>query len=113
MNLKALLLSSLILSGCVTTQPDVVYVNKLIPIKPAPEPVKTLPFVVRVVTSENLNEFISENEERNGALVFLAMDLRIYENLSLNIAELRRYILAQKALLEYYEGQINEPIETE
>lgn len=56
-----------------------------------------------VITQENLEEVIKKIESENGQLAVMALSVRGYENLSLNIADLRRYILQQKELIIYYE----------
>lgn len=58
------------------------------------------------VTKENLDDFLKEWEEQNGNLVFFAISVPHYENMSLNVAELRRYIDQQRAVIVYYETQI-------
>jgi len=59
------------------------------------------------VTPENLEEFLQTFEEEAGVNVFFAMSVPDYENMSLNVAELRRYINQQKAVILYYEDSIN------
>lgn len=61
----------------------------------------------KVVTSENIEEFKTEFEKENGALVFYAMTVRDYESMAMNLAELRRYLLQQKEVIVYYEKQID------
>jgi hypothetical protein len=58
------------------------------------------------VTPENMEEFITRFEEESGTTVFFAMSVPDYENMSMNVAELRRYINQQKALIVYYEESI-------
>ena len=58
------------------------------------------------VTPENMEEFIERFEEESGTTVFFAMSVPDYENMSMNVAELRRYINQQKALIVYYEESI-------
>jgi hypothetical protein len=58
------------------------------------------------VTPENMEEFIERFEEESGTTVFFAMSVPDYENMSINVAELRRYINQQKALIVYYEESI-------
>jgi len=58
------------------------------------------------VTPENMEEFLERFEEESGTTVFFAMSVPDYENMSLNVAELRRYINQQKALIVYYEESI-------
>jgi len=58
------------------------------------------------VTPENMDEFLVRFEEESGTTVFFALSVPDYENMSLNVAELRRYINQQKALIVYYEESI-------
>lgn len=58
------------------------------------------------VTPENMEEFLIRFEEESGTTVFFAMSVPDYENMSMNVAELRRYINQQKALIVYYEESI-------
>ena len=58
------------------------------------------------VTPENMEEFLTRFEEESGTTVFFAMSVPDYENMSMNVAELRRYINQQKALIVYYEESI-------
>jgi hypothetical protein len=43
-------------------------------------------------------------------MVFFAISVPHYENLSLNLAELRRYIEAQQGIIVYYETRVQEGI---
>ena len=46
------------------------------------------------VTTDNIDEFEKNFENDNGDLVFFAISVPHYQNLSLNLAEIRRYIEA-------------------
>lgn len=69
-----------------------------------PEPVRMLPVQFRVVTAESLDSFISElrASQGNNNPVFIAVSTRDYENMALNLADLRRYIEQQRAIVVYY-----------
>ena len=59
------------------------------------------------VTEENFEEFKEQFEKENGGrLVYFALSVPDYENLSLNIGELKRYIEQQKTIIIYYEQSI-------
>ena len=73
------------------------------PIVARPKPVSLNDIKIYVVTEDNLEEFISEFKEKNGTLVFTALSIKDYENLSLNFAELQRFIEQQKQVIVYYE----------
>lgn len=61
-----------------------------------------------VVNEDNLEEAIERIKEAGGVAVFMAITPKGYENLSLGIADLRRYILQQNKIIAYYETQIQE-----
>jgi len=44
--------------------------------------------------------------EQDGQLAIIALTVRGYENLSLNVSELERYIRQQKEVIVYYEEAI-------
>ena len=62
---------------------------------------------IYVVNEDNYEEFIQEFKAKNGEVVYIAISVKDYENLSLNIAELRRYIEQQKQVIVYYEEAVN------
>jgi hypothetical protein len=45
-------------------------------------------------------------QEQDGQLAIIALTVRGYENLSLNVSELERYIRQQKEVIVYYEEAI-------
>ena len=112
----SLLLATSILAGCAST-PDVVtntvYVPMEIPVKDRPEPVDLHDVEFYVVTADNMEEFIKEFQDKTGDPVFIALSVPHYESLSLNLAELRRYIEQQKAIIVYYETRVQEGINTD
>ena len=63
---------------------------------------------IHVVTLDNYEEFLAEFEKKNGRTAYIAISIKDYENLSLNFAELRRYIEQQKQIIIYYEDAIND-----
>lgn len=68
-----------------------------------PQAVTMLPVQFRVITKENLESFLAEMSQRQGnSPVFLVMTIKDYENIVLNIADLRRYIEQQQAVIAYY-----------
>jgi len=115
MNLKTtpilltfLLASSLI--GCAGVEEKIVlktdYVTKDIPLQDRPKPLNLHDVHWHVVNPENIDEFLKEFEKKNGDVVFFAVSVPDYENMSLNVAELKRYINQQKAIIIYYEDSI-------
>lgn len=96
------------LSGC-SRKPEVevktvTQVQKVtVPIVARPKPISLVDTQVYVVNQGNLEEFIAEFKEQNGELAFVALSIDTYENLALNVAELRRYINQQNEIIIYYE----------
>ena len=60
-----------------------------------------------VVNERILDDFLSEFKQRHGEVAFVALSMKDYENLALNIAELRRYINQQTQIIVYYEDAVN------
>jgi hypothetical protein len=112
--LAILPLTAIILSGCtsflkpeerIITQTE--YVEKTVPLASAPKPMSLNDVTWRVVTEENFPEFIEKWEKEHGEpWVFYAISVRSYESMSLNMAELKRYIEQQKAIIVYYENAL-------
>jgi hypothetical protein len=112
---KCLMIWSLLLviSGCSTVpeiQERIVYVTKEIPVKERPEAVDLHDVEWFVVTADNVDDFLLEYQDKTGDMVFFAISVPHYENLSLNLAELRRYIEAQQGIIVYYETRVQEGI---
>jgi hypothetical protein len=106
--LSALLLV-LISTGCAVQDRVIVkteLVKPNITIQTKPKGVNLHPVKFYAVSEKNFDEFIQKFEKENGDLVFFAISVTDYENLSLNVAELRRYIEQQKSLIVYYETSI-------
>lgn len=104
-----LILLSSVLSACSSLETVVVktqYVEKEIPIQSRPKGVNLYDVKLYAVTKENLEEFLIKYEDVHGEVVFFAISVPDYENLSLNVRELKRYIDQQKALIVYYEDSI-------
>jgi hypothetical protein len=111
-------LSLLFLQGCslLTPEPQIVTVTNTVkttvPIVAHPKPVQLNDVKIYVVSpEENYEEFIKEFESKNGGDAYIAISVKDYENLSLNFAELRRYIEQQKQIILYYEEAVK-PEET-
>ena len=77
-----------------------------VPIVAHPKKVQLNDVKIYVVSKENYEEFIKEYESKNGADAYIAISVKDYENLSLNFAELRRYIEQQKQIIVYYENAV-------
>jgi len=84
-------------------------VEKLqVPVVSRPKPLQLIDTRVRVVTKENLDEFLKEFEEQYGDIAFTVLSMKDYENLALNIAELKRFIGQQDEIIVYYEEALTD-----
>ena len=79
-----------------------------IPTVARPKPLQLSDTRVFVVTKDNFEEFEKEFTELYGDLAFVALSMKDYENLALNISELKRYINQQTEIIVYYEKAVTE-----
>ena len=104
----ALVAATLSITGCASTTAPIQVDTKpvqLTIIQPAsPAPVSLSEVKVTVVTAKTLDAFIKQASVEQGTdnPVFVVVSVKGYENLSLNIAELKRYILQQQQIIAYY-----------
>ena len=113
---KSLLVIStvLTLSACQTMTTERIDINTVpeqlkIEIQKHPKPLRLYKDVkIYVVTKQNFKKFVKTYEKRNRTGVFYAISPRDYQKMALNIAELKRYISQQKAIIVYYERRIKE-----
>ena len=112
LKVSSLLLLSLIVSSCTSwpkfTQIEVqtVEVERNIPIQNRPRQLNLSNITWYVVTKENFEEFKKRYEKENGMFLFYVISVKDYESLSLNMAEIKRYIEQQKQIIIYYEKAI-------
>jgi len=79
-------------------------VEKLsVPIATRPKPIDLVDTRVYVVNEANLQKFIQDFKAENGDLAYVALSVKDYENLTLNVAEIRRFINQHKEIIIYYE----------
>ena len=71
-----------------------------------PKPVQLNDVRVYVVNQRILDDFLVEFKQRHGEVAFVALSMKDYENLALNIAELRRYLNQQTQIIVYYEDAV-------
>lgn len=106
-NFLVILITALLFSGCFWDDQEVLTIEKVIEKKivkaPRPAPVDMIGVQFNVVTEENVEQFRKDNVYTNGELVFIAMSVKDYENLSLNMSELKRYIDQSVHVIKYYE----------
>lgn len=117
---KILLLSLPFLSNCsvfssdpLPPEPKVIVETKFIktniPLQSRPKPLKMSKVEWYVVTEDNVDTFFNElKKEQSGVIVFFAITPKDYENLSINVSDIRRYIIQQKEIIEYYEKSIKD-----
>ena len=112
LKVSSLLLLSLLVSSCTSwpklTQIEVqtVEVERNIPIQNRPRQLNLSNITWYVVTEENFEEFKKRYEKENGMFLFYVISVKDYETLSLNMAEIKRYIEQQKQIIIYYEKAI-------
>ena len=112
LKVSSLLLLSLLVSSCTSwpkfTQIEVqtVEVERNIPIQNRPRQLNLSDITWYVVTKENFEEFKKRYEKENGMFLFYVISVKDYEALSLNMAEIKRYIEQQKQIIIYYEEAI-------
>lgn len=107
----AVFMISLTLMGCsLIPEPKVLTVTKTVrtevPIVQHPKAVQLNDVKIYVVNKDNYENFIKNYAAKNGADSYIAISVKDYENLSLNFAELRRYIQQQKQIIVYYETAV-------
>ena len=109
MKTALIIIASLLLSGCfgaiIPRQADNTEITY---IHPALPPEMTLREVEwRVFNREELLKYLEENKDVDIAL--FAIETKGYENLSLNIQEIIRYIREQKEIIVYYRTTLPDP----
>jgi hypothetical protein len=110
----AAMVAVLFLTGCSlfspAPEPEIKVVTKVekttVPTVSRPKPVQLNDVRVYVVNERILDQFISEFKERHGEVAFVALSMQDYENLALNVAELRRFINQQTQIIVYYEDAV-------
>jgi hypothetical protein len=84
-----------------------------IPTVARPKPLQLSDTRVFVVTVGNYEEFLKEFEETYGEIAYVALSMKDYENLALNIADIRRYLEQQNEIIVYYEKAVTNDTESE
>ena len=78
---------------------------------PLPNKVKTKPVEWKVLTPQIMDEYLTDLKEGNAPTnVYYGVSPTGYENLSVNMAELKRYIRQVLSIVAYYK-ELNEPEE--
>ena len=113
-SLKTLLVVAgtlLFLTGCsLIPEPEVKIVTQIekttVPIVARPKPVDLVDTRVYVVTKENYAAFVEEFTAEHGELAYVVLSMKDYENLALNVADLRRFLEQQNEIIVYYEDAL-------
>lgn len=79
-----------------------------IPTVSRPKPLQLNDTRVFVVNEDNIDAFIEEFKAVYGEVAYVALSMQDYENLALNIAELKRYINQQTEIIVYYEKAVTD-----
>ena len=112
LTLAGIIILSLVGCSNLRMPPEIKTVTKLekitVPTVARPKPVQLNDVKVYVVNAEIYEEFVKEFTAENGELAFVALSMKDYENLALNVAELRRFINQQKNIIVYYEKAVTE-----
>lgn len=106
---------TILVSGCslLSSQPDPVEVST----RPVEKPGLELPQADEIrlrevdwqlITPENAEEIFETAEESGRPVVFFALTDKGYENLGLNISDIRAYIQQQKTIIAAYENYYEE-----
>lgn len=102
--LKISLLSLLIIiAGCAASEPRPITKVEQLPVisPPKAESMNMLDVQIMVLNKQELEEFLSEMSEDTA---IFALTPKNYENLALNMQEIKRFILQQQEIVLYYEG---------
>ena len=119
------LLPILLLSGCGLIGrepyvPETKPVEVITVIKPAavyhpalPNAISTLPVEWKVLTPQTMQEYLDDLEEGNAPTnAYYGLSTKGYENLSTNMAEVKRYIRQMLTIVQYYKN-LDEELEDE
>jgi hypothetical protein len=95
------------LTACGSMSPKVIQKPVMVERPPLmvqePQPVDQLPIEFLIITKENYEQKLKLLEEKaQGPVVLFALNSDGYQNLSMNVAELRRYIIQQNTVIEAY-----------
>ena len=109
--LLAVMVILLFLTGCSSfREPEVKVVTQIekttVPTVARPKPIDLVDTRVYVVTKDNYESFVKEFTAEHGELAYVVLSMKDYENLAINIADLRRYIEQQTEIIVYYEEAV-------
>ena len=104
---------TLLISGCSSLQPRQIEVSTVPVQKPQLELPSTDEIRLRdvewtLITPDNAEEVLEEAEESGRPVVFFALTDKGYENLGLNISDIRALIQQQQTIITAYENYYTE-----
>jgi hypothetical protein len=103
-----------LLTACATTGPQVYVAPEMIdrPKIALPEtpPVAQNNIEWYIITRANVEEKLKEIEKKQGTVTLFALTSTGYQNLSMNVSELRRYIQEQNATIAALKKYYEEPV---
>jgi len=104
---------TLLISGCSSLQPRQIEVSTVPVQKPQLELPSTDEIRLRdvewtLITPDNAEEVLEEAEESGRPVVFFALTDKGYENLGLNISDIRALIQQQQTIITAYENYYQE-----
>jgi len=113
LNALGFLSLTLLISGCSSLQPRQVEVSTVPVQKPQLELPSTDEIRLRdvewtLITPDNAEEVLEEAEESGRPVVFFALTDKGYENLGLNISDIRALIQQQQTIITAYENYYTE-----
>lgn len=76
--------------------------------QPNPKPVKLKKIEWVVITEQNFLAKFQEIKNKNGRMVLFALTPEDYEKLSLNVADIKRYLEQNNEIIVYYETILDE-----
>jgi len=113
LNALGFLSLTLLISGCSSLQPRQIEVSTVPVQKPQLELPNTDEIRLRdvewtLITPDNVEEVLEEAEESGRPIVFFALTDKGYENLGLNISDIRALIQQQQTIITAYENYYTE-----
>ena len=103
---SAIIIAAFALAGCTATMPKVLVKPELVDrpelVVPSVQPIIQSDMKWIVLTPDNYERKIKELEAAGGSVTLFALSAQGYRNLSMNVAELRKYIQQQNSITAAY-----------
>jgi len=80
--------------------------NRPTPVFIEPQPIEQMPMEWIVITETNILNKLDEAKKTENGFIYIALTPEGYTNLSINVAEMRRYILQLKAIISAYKEYV-------